>query len=88
MAFTSVTKKLYKIDPRPDFYLGRYFSMFSDFMSTHNYEFDCGVPTMNDTLDRKIFHAFVEFFTLDYTTSRDQGLNVIKLFSSIIYECW
>ena len=55
------------LEERPDFYLGRFFQMFSDKISNSNFAndnwFDCGVRKFDDTLLGLINNPMMEFFT-------------------------
>ena len=55
---------------RPDFYLGRYFSMFANFMMFYNYALDCNVQPQDDPVSAKIYKIFVEYFTISIMASR------------------
>ena len=58
------------LEARPDFYLGRYFSMFANFMRYYNYALDCNIQPENDPLAAKIYRVFAEYFTISIMASR------------------
>ena len=58
------------LEERPDFYLGRYFSMFANFMWDYNYALECEAQPHDDPLDAMIYKIFVEHFTVSIMASR------------------